>query len=105
MPHILSYGSVLKIFEIIFETIITYHAMGRFRKWQTHDIFLIFISCHTIVAGYYCFMLDVSVSIHLSVCLLYSHPAILHISYTDDNFCKHQWILIEFGMCIDIIEI
>ena len=55
--------------------------------------FLLFIPCHTIVAGYYGFTLDVRVSVRPSVV----RP--------DDNLSKLQWIFTKLGMCIDIVEI
>ena len=71
----------------------------------------IFIHCHMIVAGcygpphdsggvyYYGFTLDISVSVRP----LYFHPP--DFSFPDDNLCKHQWIFMKLGMCIDIVEI
>ena len=61
-------------------------------SWYSH----IFIPRHTIVAGYYGFMLVVRESVHLSVRLFL---------FPDDNLSKHQWIFTKFGMCIDIVEI
>ena len=57
---------------------------------------VIFIPRHTIVAGYYGFMLGVHESVRPSV-----HP----FSFPDDNLSKHQWIFTKLGMCIDIVEI
>ena len=54
----------------------------------------LFIPCHSIVAGYYGFMLDVRVSVRPSV-----------FFFSDDNLSKHQWIFTKLGMCIDIVEI
>ena len=59
-----------------------------------------FISCHTIVAGYFGFTFDVGVS----VCLMSVRPSV-RFSFLDDNFSKHQWIFTKLGMCIDIVEI
>ena len=42
----------------------------------------VFIPCHTIVVGYYCIILAVSVSICLSVCLSYICPSVF--SFPDD---------------------
>ena len=39
-------------------------------------------------------------SVHLSVV----HP-LVHISFLDDSFSKHQWNFTKFGMCIDTVEI
>ena len=55
----------------------------------------VFILHHTKVVGYYGFTLDVSVSVHPSVC----------ISFLDDNLSKRQWIFTKLGMCIYIVEI
>ena len=55
----------------------------------------VFIPRHTIVTGYYGFMLDVCVSVTLSV----------HFSFPDDNLSKHQWIFTKLSKCIDIVEI
>ena len=54
-----------------------------------------FIPHHTILAGYFGFTVDVLVSVHLSVCIL----------FPDDNLSKHQWIFTKLGMCIDVVEI
>ena len=59
-----------------------------------------FIPCHTIVVGYYGFMLVVSVSVRP----LYIHPSVRFL-FPDDNSSKHQWIFNKLGMCIDIVEI
>ena len=53
-----------------------------------------------IVAGYYGFILDVRVSVRLSVVC----PSIC-FSFPDDNLSNHQWIFTKLGMCIDIMEI
>ena len=63
---------------------------------------LIFISRYTIVAGYYDFTLVVSVSVHLSVCLLYYCSSIL--LFPDNKLSECQWIFTKLGMCIDIVE-
>ena len=47
------------------------------------------------MVGYYGFMLDVRVSVGLSV----------RFSFPDDNLCKHQWIFTKLGMCIDYVDI
>ena len=52
-----------------------------------------------IVAGYYGFTFDLSVS----VCPSFSHMSVHQ--FPDDNLSKHQWIFMTFGMCIDIVEI
>ena len=52
------------------------------------------------MAGYYGFMLDVHVSVHLSI-----RRMSVHFSFPDDNLSKHQWIFTKLGMCIDIMEI
>ena len=68
--------------------------------WRFIDlafVSVVFIPCHTIVAGFYGFMLDIRVS---SVV----HPS-LRFSFSDDNLSKHQWIFTKLGMCIDIVEI
>ena len=51
---------------------------------------------HTIVAGYYAFMLDVRVSVR---------PSYVRFSFPDDNLSKHQWIFTKLATCIDIKEI
>ena len=60
----------------------------------------VFIPGHIIVMGYYCFTLDVCVSVH---------PSSIHlsvgISFLDDNLSKCQWIITKLGMCIDIVKI
>ena len=61
--------------------------------------FLIFI-----VAGYYGFMLDVRVSVHLSVRPSHVRLSVC-FSFPDDNLSKHQCIFTKLGMCIDIVEI
>ena len=48
---------------------------------------------------YYGFMLDIRVSVHLSVV----HPSVF--LFPDDNLSKHQWIFTKLGMCIDIMVI
>ena len=53
----------------------------------------IFIPCHTIVAGYYGFTLDVCAG-----------PSV-RFSFPDDNLSKRQWIFTKLGMCIGIVEI
>ena len=60
----------------------------------------LFIPRHIIVAGYYGFMLDISVSVHLSVI----RPSI-RFSFPDDNLSKHQWIFTKLVLCIDIVDI
>ena len=60
----------------------------------------LFMSRHTIVAGYYGFKLDVRVSVRTSV----SRPSV-HFSFPDDNLSKHQCSLTKLGVCIDILEI
>ena len=72
----------------------------------------VYISRHTIVAGYYGFALDVRVSVCLSVrptvrpslSHMSIHPSIC-FSFPDDNLSKHQWIFTKLGVCIDIMEI
>ena len=61
-----------------------------------------FIPRHTIVAGYYGFMLDIRVSVHPSVSRTAVHPAIFRFWMITS---KHQWIWTKLGMCIDIVEI
>ena len=61
---------------------------------------LIFIPCHTIVAGYYGVTLDVRVSVRSSVLRLS-----VHFSFPVDNLSKHQRIFTKLGMCIDIVDI
>ena len=61
---------------------------------------VIFIPHHTIVAGYYGFMLDDRVS----VCPSVRHLSI-HFLFPDDNLSKHQGIFTNLGMRIDIVEI
>ena len=63
------------------------------------NIFLI-IPCHTIVAGYYGFTLDVRVS----VCPSIVRPSV-RFSFPDDNLSECQCIFTKLGMCIDIVEI
>ena len=29
----------------------------------------------------------------------------VHFSFPDDDLSKHQWIITELGMCIDIVEL
>ena len=60
----------------------------------------VFIPSHTIVAGYYGFILDV----RESVCPSVSHTSV-RLSFSNDNLSKHQWIFTKLGMCIDIVEI
>ena len=60
---------------------------------------LFIIPRHTIVAGYYGFMLVLCESVHLSV----RRPSVS--PFSDDNLNKHQWIFTKLGMCIDIVEI
>ena len=60
---------------------------------------LVFISRHTIMAGYYGFTLDVRVCVHRSVV----RPSV-RILFPDDNLSKHQWIFTKLGVCIDIVE-
>ena len=67
-----------------------------------------FYTRHTIVAGYYGFMLVVRESVRLSVCpsvrQSYVRPSV-RFSFPDDNLSKHQWISTKLAMCIDIVEI
>ena len=56
------------------------------------------IPCHTIVLGYYGFMLDISVSVRPSIC----HLSVFHFRNITS---KYQWIFSKLGMCIDIVEI
>ena len=58
------------------------------------------LSCHTIVAGYYGFTLD----IRQSVCPSGNRTSVC-ISFPDDNLSKHPWIFTKLGMCIDIVDI
>ena len=69
----------------------------------------IFIPHHTIIMGYYSFMLEVCLSVrpsivHPSAHPLYTRPSVC-ISFPDDDLSKHQWIFTKLGMCIDIVEI
>ena len=50
-----------------------------------------------IVAGYYGFMLDVCISVHLSIV----RPSLFR---PGDNLSKYQWVFTKLGMCIDIVE-
>ena len=68
-----------------------------FAGWQFSSIF---ISRHTIVAGYYGFMLVVRESVRPS----YVRPSV-RFSFPDDNLSKHHWIGTKLFMCIDIKEI
>ena len=65
--------------------------MCRQAKQEVTKVVSLFIPHHTIVVGYYGFMLDVLLSIP--------------ILFMDDNLSKHQWIFTKLGMCIDILEI
>ena len=65
---------------------------------------LIFIPRHTIVAGYYGFMLVVRESVCPSVRRTSVRPSV-RFSFPGDNLSKHQWIFTKLGMCIDIVEI
>ena len=57
---------------------------------------LLFISRHTIVAGYYCFTLVIGVFIHPLVCHTSIH---IFISW------RYQCIFTKLGMCVDIMEV
>ena len=63
-------------------------------------ILILFISRHTIVAGYYGFTLDVHMSVRPSI----SRPSV-RFSFPDDDLSKHQWIFTKLGVCIDIVDI
>ena len=69
----------------------------------------IFMHHHMIVAGYYgpphdsggVYYYGFALDIHVSVRLLYICPPVF--LFPDDNLCKHQWIFLKLGMCIDIV--
>ena len=67
---------------------------------EINSLIRIFMPHHTIVVGYYGFMLDVHVSVHLSV-----SRTSLCFSFLDVNLSKHQRIFTKLGMYIDIMEI
>ena len=50
--------------------------------------------------GFYGFMLDLHVSICLSIC----HPSIYTL-FLDDNLSKYQWIFTKHDMLIDNVEL
>ena len=56
----------------------------------------LFIPCHTTVAGYYGFALDVRVSV---VRPSVSHTSV-RISFPGDNLSKHQWIFTKLGCAL-----
>ena len=62
-----------------------------------------FISCHTIVVGYYGFTLVVLESVRLSYVCPFVHPSVR--PFPADNLSKNQWIFTKLGICIDIVEI
>ena len=81
------------------------HVYWLFKNIQTSGLGVwLFISRHTIVAGYYGFTLVVRESVRLSVRPSYVRPSV-RFSFPDDNLSKHQWIFTKLGMCIDIVEI
>ena len=51
----------------------------------------LFISCHTIVAGYYTITLVICMAVHPPICL-----SIVRISFLDDYFSKYQWIFTKY---------
>ena len=61
---------------------------------------VLFIPCHTIVVGYYGFMLDVRVSV-----LRQSYVCPSVFRFRMRTWSKHQWIFTKLGMCIDIVKI
>ena len=80
--------------------ILQYRAINCFLVFSWKASHFIFIPHHTIVAGYYGFMLAVHVSVHPSVI----RPSI-PIWFPDDKLSKHQWIFTKVGLSIDIVEI
>ena len=110
------FGSTLFAYVILSETLeykILGHLLyslelplwGELKEYQNMSLYgeigkkSVFISRHTIVAGYYGFTLD----IHVSIRQPSVHPSVFRFRMI--TWVKHQWIFTKLGLCIDIVEI
>ena len=64
--------------------------------------FFFIIPSHTIVSGYYGYMLDVCVPVRPSACLPFVCPSIFPFPMIT---CKKPRIFTKLGMCTDIAEL